>query len=271
MWLQGPGETRGLALKASGIVLAALLGLARFASAEAVDAQALSPAATVAAFAAAGTTPAATAAMSSTVTAAVPLTKAAAGPVAAAVAVPVTFTATLANKVNFITVDQGFGDQPVPVALRTLMSQRGVGSKDNAWTVNLGAGVYEKTDFGPYLLGSQLELFEDTYEPYLGHRLTVYQGYLAFSGMEYFGPNPGQGYFLRADAGEILAYLDDTQTHNNPFSFSGLRLQCAFGYAMPLDRLRRFSLMGMVNNFMETDNAGTFAGVGNEVRVALLF
>ena len=65
--------------------------------------------------------------------------------------------------------------------------------------------------------------------------------------------------------------MDDSQTRNNPFSFNGFSLQGGFGYAMPLDRLHRLSLMGMVNNFLETDNAGTFAGVGNEVRVALLF
>ncbi|HXC64663.1 MAG TPA: hypothetical protein VNZ67_09905, partial [bacterium] len=95
----------------------------------------------------------------------VPATVTAAAPIPA----PATFTATLANKVNFLTFDQGFGDEPVPVALRNLMSQRGVGARDNFWTLNLGVGVYEKVDFGPYLLGTQLEFFEDTYDAYLKH------------------------------------------------------------------------------------------------------
>jgi hypothetical protein len=239
-------------LKTLGYFLTVLLGLAGSASAASVNAV-------------------------DTVSFSAPATSTAAAPSSAtamaqaASAAPATFTAAPANKVNYLFFDQGFGDQPVPVSLRALMGQRGVGAKDNFWTLNLGAGVYEKVDFAPYLLGVQLEFFEDSYSTYLGHQLMVCQGYLAFSGIQYFGTEPGHGYFLRADIGEILAYLDDSQTRNNPFDFHGLRLQGGFGYAMPLDRLRRFSLLGMVNNIVETDNSGTFEGVGNELRVALLF
>jgi len=171
----------------------------------------------------------------------------------------------------YVTFDQGFGNQPVPSPLRTLMDQRGTGAKDSVLTLNVGAGIYQKQDFGPYLLGAQLELFEDTYDAWQGHQFTITQGYLAFSGIDYLGPDPGQGCLIRADVGEVLAYLDDSQTRNNPFGFSGIRVQCGFGYAMPLDPRRRFGLVGMINGIVETDNQGRNPALGDEMRVGLVF
>jgi hypothetical protein len=172
----------------------------------------------------------------------------------------------------YLYFDQGFGNQPVPGPLRTLIDNEGAGSKNAFLTLNVGAlGVYERWSDSHYLLGAQLEAFDDNYDPYRGTQLYVAQGYLAFSVLDYFGREPGHGYFLRADGGVIEAYLYTAHSRNPPIGFSGTRLQCSFGYALPLDRRDRFSLMGMVNNILETDNAGNNPAVGNEIRVGLLF
>jgi hypothetical protein len=172
----------------------------------------------------------------------------------------------------YLYSDQGYGNQVVPLALRTLIDHTGAGSKDSALNLNVGLlGAYWRIGHSHYLLGGQWALYEDSYNPWQGRQLYISQSYLALSSIRYFGPDPCAGFFFRADAGPVGADLVDG-THNNTLhSTNGWRFQCAAGYALPLGQRHRASLRVMINNIVETDDSLGQSSAGDEVRVGLMF
>jgi hypothetical protein len=176
------------------------------------------------------------------------------------------------GKFWYLNFDQGYGGQVVPQALRDQIDHLGAGSKDSAQDLNISLlGLYFRLGHSRYLLGSQLAVYSDDYNAWQGHRYYVGQSYFAVSAMRFFGPELGNGFFVRSDLGSIDSELIDATHTTTLQKVDGVRFQFGAGYAIPLGKRHRFSLTAMVNNIIQTDEGGGDSSAGSEIRVGILF
>lgn len=172
----------------------------------------------------------------------------------------------------YLYFDQGFGGQVNPESIRTEIDNYGAGSRENDASLNLGLlGLYFRLGQSRNLLGSQLVLYDDAYNAWQGHALNVVQSYITLSGMHFFTPRIGEGFFTKLDLGETRASLTDRSSQTVLRTVNGFRVQCGGGYAIPLGKRANYSLLGLLNGIVQTDNSGTNSAAGVEVRLGILF